>query len=225
LTDWTLQEISDSVWSRDNLLTSMNEQNDGKYLSSSIIYRGRDIASAEIEQIATKYLDKNDDHFVEWIPDNIKTAMITLKPLNVECEATMIGNITSVKDCFQRIWENFHKLFEKKAFLHWYKGEGMHEMEFVDAESEIKDLIMEYFEKQEISIDFEDIGPRMVSIMYEEDETENEQQTEYESGIESDQKEQETPILKFQPSPGENNQIILQEASDFVPQFSLSDNT
>ena len=29
----------------------------------------------------------------------------------------------------------------------------MHEMDFVEAEKEIKDLIMEYFEKQEIEID------------------------------------------------------------------------
>merc|ERR1719458_1573137 len=135
------------------------------------MYRGRDISSAEIDNITKKYLNREYQQFVEWIPHNVKTAIITLKPQNVENTATMVGNITSVKDCFERIWENFHKLFEKKAFLHWYKGEGMHEMEFLDAESQIKDLIMEYFEKQEIRVNFEELFPE--EDQYEEESVES----------------------------------------------------
>lgn len=35
-------------------------------------------------------------------------------------------------------------MFRKKAFLHWYIGEGMDEMEFTEAESNVNDLVCEY---------------------------------------------------------------------------------
>jgi len=35
-------------------------------------------------------------------------------------------------------------MFRRKAFLHWYTGEGMDEMEFTESESNIHDLIAEY---------------------------------------------------------------------------------
>ena len=31
-------------------------------------------------------------------------------------------------------------MFRRKAFLHWYTGEGMDEMEFTEAESNMNDL-------------------------------------------------------------------------------------
>ena len=32
-------------------------------------------------------------------------------------------------------------MFRRKAFLHWYTGEGMDEMEFTEAESNMNDLV------------------------------------------------------------------------------------
>ena len=157
-TRWSLQRISDDCWRRSNALSSVRTKKDeGKFLSASIMYRGSEISSAEIDNITRRYLDRKHDHFVEWIPHNVKTSIITLKPEEVDMSATMIGNITSVRDCFERIWSSFHKLFKKKAFLHWYHGEGLHELDFVDAEKEIQELILEYFEKQEVVLDLDAI--------------------------------------------------------------------
>ncbi|KAF9594722.1 hypothetical protein IFM89_034705 [Coptis chinensis] len=51
-------------------------------------------------------------------------------------------------------WQN------EKAFLHWYTGEGMDEMEFTEAESNINDLVSEYQQYQdavvEEEVDYED---------------------------------------------------------------------
>jgi tubulin beta len=46
-------------------------------------------------------------------------------------------------------------MFRRKAFLHWYTGEGMDEMEFEEAESNMNDLISEYQQYQEAGIDDE----------------------------------------------------------------------
>jgi len=47
-------------------------------------------------------------------------------------------------------------MFKRKAFLHWYIGEGMDEMEFTEAESNMNDLVSEYQQYQEASVDEED---------------------------------------------------------------------
>ena len=42
----------------------------------------------------------------------------------------------------------FTGMFRRKAFLHWYTGEGMDEMEFTEAESNMNDLVSEYQQYQ-----------------------------------------------------------------------------
>merc|ERR1711913_169993 len=76
--------------------------------------------------------NKNSAYFVEWIPNNVTTA---------------------VQDIFKRISEQFTAMFRRKAFLHWYTGEGMDEMEFTEAESNMNDLVSEYQQYQEATAD------------------------------------------------------------------------
>jgi len=40
-------------------------------------------------------------------------------------------------------------MYRRKAFLHWYKGEGMDEMEFQEADKNVRDLITEYQDKED----------------------------------------------------------------------------
>ena len=40
--------------------------------------------------------------------------------------------------------------------MHWYTGEGMDEMEFTEAESNMNDLVSEYQQYQEATADIED---------------------------------------------------------------------
>ena len=63
--------------------------------------------------------------------------------------ATFIGNSTAIQEIFKRIAEQFTAMFRRKAFLHWYTGEGMDEMEFTEAESNLNDLVSEYQQYQE----------------------------------------------------------------------------
>jgi tubulin beta len=54
---------------------------------------------------------------------------------------------------FKRIAEQFTAMFRRKAFLHWYTGEGMDEMEFTEAESNMNDLVSEYQQYQDATAD------------------------------------------------------------------------
>jgi len=57
--------------------------------------------------------------------------------------ATFTGNTTAIQELFKRTSEQFSSMFRRKAFLHWYTSEGMDELEFTDAESNLNDLISE----------------------------------------------------------------------------------
>lgn len=66
--------------------------------------------------------------------------------------ATFTGNSTSIQELFKRVGDQFTAMFRRKAFLHWYTGEGMDEMEFTEAGSNMNDLVSEYQQYQEASI-------------------------------------------------------------------------
>lgn len=92
--------------------------------------------------------NKNSSNFVEWIPNNVKVAVCDIPPRGLKMSSTFIGNTTAIQEIFKRILEQFTVMFRRKAFLHWYTGEGMDEMEFTEAESNVNDLISEYQQYQ-----------------------------------------------------------------------------
>ena len=57
---------------------------------------------------------------------------------------------------FKRVGEQFTAMFRRKAFLHWYTGEGMDEMEFTEAESNMNDLVSEYQQYQDAGVEDEE---------------------------------------------------------------------
>merc|ERR1712117_602656 len=64
-------------------------------------------------------------------------------------EKRQIANSTALKGIFQRLATQFGAMYKRKAFLHWYKGEGMDEMEFQEADKNVRDLITEYQDKED----------------------------------------------------------------------------
>ncbi|XP_029359914.1 tubulin beta-5 chain isoform X9 [Echeneis naucrates] len=61
----------------------------------------------------------------------------------------------AIQELFKRISEQFTAMFRRKAFLHWYTGEGMDEMEFTEAESNMNDLVSEYQQYQDATAEEE----------------------------------------------------------------------
>lgn len=59
---------------------------------------------------------------------------------------------------FRRVSEQFTAMLRRKAFLHWYTGEGMDEMEFTEAESNMNDLVAEYQQYQDATADEDEYG-------------------------------------------------------------------
>merc|ERR1712173_406671 len=141
-------------WSSRNFLSNVKSE-DGKYLTASCAYRGN-IATQEVDDEIAKIQQKMADDFVTWIPNNIKSSIVTVPPEDTDMSATFVANNTAIKGVFQRISGQFAKMYKRKAFLHWYKGEGMDEMEFQEADKNVRDLITEYQDKQDAVVDLDD---------------------------------------------------------------------
>ena len=95
------------------------------------------------------------DDFVVWVPNLAKSSFCEIPPDGITAGASLIANHTAIKGIFQRINAQYSKMFKRKAFLHSYKGEGMDELEFVEAEHSLKELITEYQKKQDADVDLE----------------------------------------------------------------------
>lgn len=96
--------------------------------------------------------NKNSNYFVEWIPNNVQTTFCSMPPRGLKMASTFVGNSTSIQELFRRIGDQFDVMFRRKAFLHWYLDEGMDEMEFTEAESNMHDLVSEYQQYQDAGV-------------------------------------------------------------------------
>jgi len=124
----------------------------GRYLTASAMFRGK-MSTKEVDDQMLMVKNKNANYFVEWIPHNIKSSVCDIPPTGLKMAVTFIGNSTAIQEVFKRVNDQFTAMFRRKAFLHWYTGEGMDEMEFTEAESNLHDVISEYQQDQEASAD------------------------------------------------------------------------
>ena len=79
-----------------------------------------------------------------------------IPPRGLKMAATFVGNSTAIQEMFKRVSEQFTAMFRRKAFLHWYTGEGMDELEFTEAESNMHDLVSEYQQYQDAAAEEEE---------------------------------------------------------------------
>lgn len=147
----TVQELTKQMFDPRNMMTACDPRC-GRYLTVAAVFRGQ-LSMKEIDQCMYDVQSKNSSYFVEWIPNNVKVAVCDIPPPGMKMSATFIANTTAIQEIFKRISEQFSAMFRRRAFLHWYTGEGMDEMEFTEAESNMNDLISEYQQYQEAEID------------------------------------------------------------------------
>merc|ERR1712108_63459 len=85
-----------------------------------------------------------------------KNMICDIPPKGLKMAVSFLGNSTAIQEMFKRVADFFTSMFRRKAFLHWYTGEGMDEMEFTEAESNMNDLVSEYQQYQDATAEDEE---------------------------------------------------------------------
>ena len=149
----SVPEVTRQIFDPSNMMAAVNPSN-GRYLTAAAMFRGK-VSMKEVDEEMAKVQLKNSSSFVEWIPNNVKASVCDVPHKGFNLSSTFIGNNTCIMELFKRVSAQFAQMFKRRAFLHWYTGEGMDEMEFTEAESNVKDLVSEYEQYQDASIDEE----------------------------------------------------------------------
>lgn len=156
----SVPELAGQMFDRNNMMAEIDPR-EGRYLTAAVYFRGK-VSTKEVEDEMALMQTKNSAYFVEWIPHNIKTSVCDIPATGEKISSAFIGNTTAIESTFKRFGNQFRSMFRRKAFLHWYKSEGMDELEFSEAESNMADLVSEYQQYGEATADgvegYEEVG-------------------------------------------------------------------
>jgi len=151
----SVSELTTALFDRKSLLVACDPRF-GRYLTAATIFRGK-ISSREAEYTVLQLQQKNSHLFVDWIPDNVSVTLCSVPPVGRKQSGTCLANTTAIQELFTRSLSQFTAMYKRQAFMHWYTGEGMDTLEFSEAESNTRDLVNEYQQYQEATVEDEDI--------------------------------------------------------------------
>merc|ERR1712176_28783 len=81
-----VQELTNQSFSPRNFFSNV-KPDDGKYMTASLLFRGK-MSTQEVDENVEKRQAANSDDFVEWIPNNMKTSVVAVSPKEAKQSCT-----------------------------------------------------------------------------------------------------------------------------------------
>ncbi|KAG7216009.1 hypothetical protein INR49_003531, partial [Caranx melampygus] len=158
----TVSEITGACFKPTNQMVKCDPRN-GKYMACCLLYRG-DVIPKDVNAAIALIKTRRSVQFVDWCPTGFKVGINYQPPTavpggdlaKVQRAVCSLSNTTAIAEAWARLNHKFDLMYAKRAFVHWYVGEGMEEGEFAEAREDMACLEKDYQELGLTNSDSED---------------------------------------------------------------------
>jgi tubulin alpha len=104
-------------------------------VACALLFRG-DVVPKDVSAAVAVIKTKRTIQFVDWCPTGFKLGICNEPPsyvpdgdlAKVTRSVCMLSNTTAISAAWSQLDHKFDLLYSKRAFVHWYVGEGMEEV-------------------------------------------------------------------------------------------------